>query len=295
MAMYIYTAKEQMKMRFNKDKKNIIIACNSGFATARLLEYRISNIFDVNIVAITSIHDINTYEDYKNIDYVISTIEINDCYFAPVITLSSLFNESDIDNLKQYLNYKVNTEKTYTTGDLIKIIEDNCIIENKDKLIFDIEKYLKTGSKTFTSLKKCIDSSNIQLNIDVDNWQDGVRVSSKPLLDRKIIEEEYVDEIINNINKLGSYIVVDDKIAMPHARPGKYVNDFGISITTFKNPIEMGSYNDIKIFITISSPDGDSHIEFITQIMNLIDNEEFISLLENASSNKEILDYINCI
>lgn len=83
---------------------------------------------------------------------------------------------------------------------------------------------------------------------------------------------------------MGSYIVVDDMIAMPHARPGNYVNDFGISITTFKNPIKIGSYDDIKIFITISSPDDDSHIDFITQIMKLIDNEEFINLLENASS-----------
>ena len=65
------------------------------------------------------------------------------------------------------------------------------------------------------------------------------------------IEEGYVDAIIDNINKLGSYIVVDDMIAMPHARPGNYVNDFGISITTFKNPIKIGSYNDIKILIIV--------------------------------------------
>lgn len=293
--MYIYTAKESMKTRLKEDKKNIIIACNSGFATARLLEYRINNVFDVNIVAITSIHDINTYKDYENIDYIISTTDINNCYFAPVITVPAIFNESDIDNLKQVLNYKVNKEKIYTISDLIKIIESSCTIENRDKLISDIEKYLKTGSRSFKSLKHCISKSNIQLNIDANNWEDGVKISAKPLIDEKIIEEGYVDAIIDNINKLGSYIVVDDMIAMPHARPGNYVNDFGISITTFKNPIKIGSYNDIKIFITISSPDGDSHIDFITQIMMLIDNEEFINLLENASSNDDILDYINYI
>ncbi len=293
--MYIYTAKESMKTRLKEDKKNIIIACNSGFATARLLEHRINNIFDVNIVAITSIHDISTYKDYENIDYIISTTDIDNCYFAPVITVPAIFNESDIDNLKQLLNYKVNKEKIYTTSDLIKIIESSCTIKNRDKLISDIEKYLNTGSRSFKSLKHCINKSNIQLNVDESNWEDGVRISAKPLIDEKIIEEGYVDAIIDNINKLGSYIVVDDMIAMPHARPGNYVNDFGISITTFKNPIKIGSYNDIKIFITISSPDGDSHIDFITQIMRLIDNEEFINLLENASSNDDILDYINYI
>ena len=268
--MYIYTAKESMKTRLKEDKKNIIIACNSGFATARLLEHRINNIFDVNIVAITSIHDISTYKDYENIDYIISTTDIDNCYFAPVITVPAIFNESDIDNLKQLLNYKVNKEKIYTTSDLIKIIESSCTIKNRDKLISDIEKYLNTGSRSFKSLKHCINKSNIQLNVDESNWEDGVRISAKPLIDEKIIEEGYVDAIIDNINKLGSYIVVDDMIAMPHARPGNYVNDFGISITTFKNPIKIGSYNDIKIFITISSPDGDSHIDFITQIMRLI-------------------------
>ena len=187
--MYIYTAKENMKTRLKEDKKNIIIACNSGFATARLLEYRINNIFNVNIVAITSIHDINTYKDYEDIDYIISTTDINNCYFAPVITVPAIFNESDVDNLKQYLNYKVNKEKTYTANDLIKIIESSCTIENKDKLISDIEKYLKTGSRNLKSLKHCISKSNIQLNVDADSWEDGVRISAKPLIDEKIIEE----------------------------------------------------------------------------------------------------------
>lgn len=293
--MYIYTAKENMKYKTKDGKKNIIIACNSGFATARLLESRISNIFDVNIVAITSIHDINTYKENDNIDYIISTTDISDCYFAPVITVPAIFNDSDVNNLKQYFSYKINKEKNYAVTDLIRIIEDSCVIKDKDKLVQDIEKYLNTGSRNFKSIKHCISRSNIQLNIDAKDWEDGVRKSAKPLIDENIIEEGYVDAIIDNIHKLGSYIVVDDMIAMPHAKPGNYVNDFGVSITTFKNPIKIGTYNNIKIFITISSPNNDSHIDFITQIMKLIDKEEFINLLENSSSSDDVLDYINYI
>lgn len=293
--MYICAAKDNMKERLQKERKNVIIACNSGFATARLLESRINNIFDVNIIAITSIHDIKRYENSENIDYIISTIDIEDCYFAPVITVPAIFNDNDIDKLKEYFNYKINKEEKYNIKDLLNIIENNCIINDKDNLIKDISGYLNLGVKKFDDIRSLISNDNIQLNIEAKDWEEGVRLSAKPLINEESIEEGYIEAIIDNIRKLGSYIVVDDMIAMPHAKPGNCVNNFGISITTFKEPIKIGNYSDIKIFITIASVDNDSHIDFITHVMKLIDKEEFINLLINSSSSSEVLEYINYI
>lgn len=93
--------------------------------------------------------------------------------------------------------------------------------------------------------------------------------------------------MIDNIKNLGAYIVVDDGIAIPHARPDNYVKNFGITINTFKKPITIGNHNNIKIFITIASIDNENHIELITQIMKLIEDESFIDILNKEDISKE--------
>ena len=82
------------------------------------------------------------------------------------------------------------------------------------------------------------------------------------------ITEKYIDAMIDNVKNLCPYIVVDEGIVIPHARPDNYVKNFGITINTFKNPIEIGSHNNIRIFITIASVNNENHIEkfFIIKI-----------------------------
>ena len=53
----------------------------------------------------------------------------------------------------------------------------------------------------------------------VCNWEDGVLQAGKILLDKNFIESRYIDAAIENIKKLGMYIILTDGVAMPHARP----------------------------------------------------------------------------
>ncbi|WP_374940974.1 PTS sugar transporter subunit IIA [Clostridium mucosae] len=85
-------------------------------------------------------------------------------------------------------------------------------------------------------------------------------------------------------------MVVDDEIAIPHAKPGKYVNSFGITISTFKTPIVFASHKNVRILITIASVSSENHIDLITQIMKLIEDESFMELLLNSNDSQK--DYI---
>ncbi|MDZ5000823.1 hypothetical protein GNF79_17510, partial [Clostridium perfringens] len=158
--------------------------------------------------------------------------------------------------------------------------------------------YIKGVREDFSNLNQFIPLENIQLNLEVSDWKEAIRLSAKPLLINKDISKEYIDAMIENVEKLGAYIVVDDGIAIPHAKPDKYVNNFGVTINTFKNPITLGEHNNVRIFITIASVNNENHIKLITQIMKLIENESFINGLISSKERtevKELLENVNTL
>ncbi|MFU7517529.1 BglG family transcription antiterminator [Clostridium sp. HCS.1] len=306
--MYIEATIEKNKKDEIIKSKNIIIACSAGFATGRLLEAKIKGSFEVNLVGVTSIHNISSLlEGKEKIDYIISPVDINENYNIPIIKVSSILSDTDIRELGKYLSSKIlkddglniqknnenidklknNNNKEVNIDEVLSIIEKSSNILEKDKLKSDLESYFnKINDNKTIELSKYIFEDNIQLNLVADNWEEAIRLSAMPLLKNNDITEEYVDAMIENINNLGAYIVVDDGIAIPHARPDNYVKNFGITINTFSKHITIGSHNNIRIFITIASTNNEDHIELITQIMKLIENESFIDMLNRKDISK---------
>lgn len=318
--MYIEATIEKNKKDEIGRTKNILIACSAGFATGRLLEAKIKGSFDVNIVGVTSIHNISSLLDSEEkVDYIISPVDINENYNVPSIKVSSILNDYDRKVLGNYLSSrksKINNDEAnkqildnrehkninkevrlnkeeINVDEIISIIESNSNIFDRDKLNDDLRSYFNKKCETRLNANKNIElwryisEENIQLNLVASSWEDAIRLSAIPLLRNNDITEEYIDEMIDNIKNLGAYIVVDDGIAIPHARPDNYVKNFGITINTFKKPITIGNHNNIKIFITIASIDNENHIELITQIMKLIEDESFIDILNKEDISKE--------
>lgn len=316
--MYIEATIEKNKKEEIERTKKILIACSAGFATGRLLEAKIRGSFDVNIVGVTSIHNIsNLLERKEGIDYIISSVDINENYNIPIIKVSPILKDEDKKLLKKYLylkNSKINNKEVNIEGlykreykeldspirinieeinldEVISIIEESSNIFDREKLINELKCYFNKNDEGKLSksleLWRYISEENIQLNLVANSWEEAIRYSAVPLLRNNDITEEYIDAMIDNINNLGAYIVVDDGIAIPHARPDNYVKNFGVTINTFKKPITIGNHNNIKIFITIASIDNENHIELITQIMKLIEDESLIDILNKEDISKE--------
>ena len=97
--------------------------------------------------------------------------------------------------------------------------------------------------------------------------------------------------MIDNVKKIGSYIVILPGIAMPHSRPEDGAFKIGFSIMTLKNPIHFGnSENDpVKLVITMSVVDKKSHVNSLKELMKIIEDDEFMDKISSATTKEDIL------
>ncbi|AXY24869.1 PTS ascorbate transporter subunit IIA [Suicoccus acidiformans] len=126
-----------------------------------------------------------------------------------------------------------------------------------------------------------------------DNWEDAVRQSCSVLIDKGYITEEYAGEIVNNVKEHGPYIVIADQIAMPHAStdsPG--VLGTGVSFTKFPSEVtfvdqETNEEKPATLFFTLAAKNPDEHLENITNLMELLMDEEVVEKLIEIDSIAE--------
>ncbi|OMD90210.1 PTS sugar transporter [Paenibacillus odorifer] len=103
-ALHIGVALERMKSK-NKKVKRVILVCASGVGSAKLLYYRLINLFE------NKIHVVNTISYYKlaetdlsSIDLVISTIPIKENIGIPVHVVKTFLDDTDLDQIRNLLS-----------------------------------------------------------------------------------------------------------------------------------------------------------------------------------------------
>ncbi len=52
---------------------------------------------------------------------------------------------------------------------------------------------------------------------EITDWREAIAESCLVLIDKEIIDETYVEEIIHCVEKYGPYIVIAPQVAMPHS------------------------------------------------------------------------------
>ena len=69
-------------------------------------------------------------------------------------------------------------------------------------------------------LKEIIEQKHYCFTQSFQSWEDAIRASYQPLLQDGIVEDIYVQAVIDCVKKYGPYIVIVPNIAMPHSTEG---------------------------------------------------------------------------
>lgn len=284
-------------------KSHCLVLCPSGIGTSLILLKELEALFPtIEFIA----DDFRQSTDLNKFDIIFSTtvtpkivgtstpfIIVN-----PIMTTKEkfelisrvyelLYEDLLIDpNLKGLLSIV----KKHVTNEQYKKIESDLFYEsnknNSNLIIKERGDYPVLSEITTTDL--------IQLNVEATNWEEAIRKATKVLVTENKAAPSYIDGMVRIAKETGPYIVITKNVALPHARPEDGAKEIAISIATLKNPIQFGnSDNDpVKYIIGLSAVDNQTHLTAMSELAELLDQEEFYNILDNAKKPQEIWEYI---
>lgn len=206
-------------------RKNILFVCKMGYITSKILAEKIADNYEINIVDTIPYYLLDDY-NYKNIDLVISTVDINKKIPRSHIVINPLLEEGDLKKLeKQGIRKKKNkimlstllevTEKYIRNGSQNKLIED--LVNTFGDIIQDDREFKNL------ELLDILKEDRIGLKKEFTDWKECIKECGWLLEKSGCISNEYTLNVIEAVESYGSYMVITPKVILPHAK-----NDRGV-------------------------------------------------------------------
>lgn len=298
---------------YNEDRKiKVATLCLNGMATSRMLSTRLKNEFsEIEIVKELSMTEVNEI-DKLNISYIISTVDVYINTTIPVIRVSPILNENDINKIKDIMNIDFYPNNNIWKGNLENInnmIDDVVEIFQKHNRIKDVEIIKKELNNFFISqflndphrkkLSDYIDENFIDIVDRVSSWEEAIKKAGEILVKNKCINYKYIDEMINTAKELGPYIVISKGIAIPHARKGNGVYKTSMSLLIIRNGVDFGSeFNDpVKLVfcLALDESNNNEHVGCFNDIERIATDENTFNDFINLKDKNEVNELIKHI
>jgi len=136
-------------------------------------------------------------------------------------------------------------------------------------------------------------ASSISIKSSATNWQEAIDFSMSSLLANHYVNTDYIQAIKDLTITIGPYYILAPGVAMPHARPECGALKTGMSLTLLKQEVKFAEDDEgIKLLIGLSAANSDSHIGAIQALGELLSEEETLTALLAAKSEKQLADII---
>ncbi|HAE63022.1 MAG TPA: hypothetical protein DCG38_11940 [Eubacteriaceae bacterium] len=299
MAMHFggHLKREKNELSFPK----VLLVCLNGIATSKLLRKEIEHLLEnIEIIDAVSLDEIKGYAD--SVDYIITTVPIDIKEYAqktlmvsPILTgldrdrLFKIFHRNqrsfNVESMKQAVYKRIEKEFDIDTASKIIKIMDKELYKHVDSLNL-------TKGKVQPMLNELITEDKIIIKNRVDNYQEAIYESAKPLLEGGYIENRYLKKVIDNIKELGPYIVIAPNVAISHARPEDGVIELGMSILVLDEAVNFSDEKErpAKLIVTLAAPDDESHLKALGQLSEL-----FMNSMDEMLASKSKDDVLNLI
>ncbi|WP_196604013.1 PTS sugar transporter subunit IIA [Pectinatus haikarae] len=125
---------------------------------------------------------------------------------------------------------------------------------------------------------------NLSLLDSVNSWEESIAAASEVLVNKKVISELYVQAMIDNVNKNGSYIVIVPQVALAHARPDNGVIKTGISLLKLNKPVMFPEGKSVNIVVVLAANEEKNHLKLMSELADLfIDDKKIENIISAAS------------
>ena len=144
-------------------------------------------------------------------------------------------------------------------------------------------------------LQDLLSEDNVSFHYPAETWEDVIRHGGQLMVDAGFTEPTYTEAMIDVVRDMGPYIVLAPGLAMPHARPVMGAQQVGTALVTLEKPIDFGSpENDpVSVAVFLCAPNKEEHIQLLTDIATLFEDEEFLDAAVNFESIEDVQAFLS--
>ncbi|WP_078543682.1 BglG family transcription antiterminator [Litchfieldia alkalitelluris] len=282
----------------NTERKTAIIVCPSGISSSLMVKCQLEALFsEITIMKTLSLSEFEK-EYVGQYDVIFSTVPLKQHY--PYFLVKPIMTPSEKNTLVnevygQFFHVK---HHDVSAHQFLRLIEN--YVEIKD------EAGLKKALNELTILKKVncrrkqpmlnelLTEETIQFAQGLASWEEAIQLAAQPLRVKGVIEETYVEAIIENVKELGPYMIIGPEVAIPHARPEKGVNQVGMSFLKLEEPVYFlgEEKNAVKLLFCIAAVDHSTHLTALSQLTKLLSDKNNLETIKQSHSTEEVLQLI---
>ena len=294
-ALMGFHIKASIERNTSEKTKKVILICGLGYGSSKVLEQSLKENYDLDIVDVLPYYLIKTsMPNYKNIDLILSTIDLEKTYDIPVIKINPLLKEQDFILLSKY-GIRKNITKI-SLKQIMDIIKNNTTITDEYKLINDLKNKLENKiiddlSEAGIILKKMLNKNNVQFVNKISDWKEAITKAGNILQKNGFIKQDYVEEMIKLIEKHGAYIIIEEGMAIPHAPISKNVLKTGISLLIVKEKVLFPNGKGANIFLSFATINKTEHLGILNDLFELITKYNFIEKISKITEYEELEEY----
>ncbi len=276
--------------------KRLLIVCTNGLGTSKLLESQLLSLFsNVEFQGVTSLRE---YQQMNlAVDFIVSTIGLPD-RGVPVFVVSPVLNNDEKEQLLKNVNslFSINARQEYSVETLLDIVHRYATIQKEDELRKELRRFLYTPEQIVRnpqkqSLQQLLPIHHVQLQTSVSTWQQAITCAAQPLVKEGFINQRYIDDMLQAVDKNGPYIVISDQFALPHAGPSKNVFQTGLSMLCLKQPVNLLG-KEVSIIVVLASKDNEQHLKALAQLTKLFSEKNNKELVMEAKDTFTIYELI---
>lgn len=300
LAAMAYLVRASIKRTKRNNIKKVLLICGLGYGSSKILEESLKENYELDIVDVIPYYLADDLiPAYKEVDFILSTIEIHRqfevSYGIPIIKINPVMQKEDFEKLAEYGIEKNKT--SVSLKKLISIIENNTEIKDRQKLIDSLknefeDRIINDIQKTGYTLKKLLKKENVKFIDKAENWKEAIFQSGDLLVSNKKVTSEYVQEMIELVEKHGPYIVLEEGIAMPHAGISENVLETGISLLVVNEKVSLPEGRNANIFLSFAAKNKNDNIDIMNDLFELITKYEFIDKVSKMKNYSQLETYL---
>lgn len=269
----------------------ILVVCGNGVSIGNMLKKEVGKLLpDAQVVGVAAAVDVQYVQNIC--DLIISAVPIH-CK-VPVILVHPVLTDLDRQHI---LNHQLVMKRSqnHVEKDILKVLEQYVPKDSLEAVKRDISRCFNVQDMPLAEIshweKGLLDylhQDNIFIYDDHFTWQESIFLSGRKLLDGDI-ERGYLERIIAQTIKYGTYMFLNDNVMLAHAKPEDGVNRLSLQFNVFRQPVVFPNGRHAKLIILLAAEDQEKHLNILNDVFRLMQNEVFLPQLCQQNSSEDVL------